>query len=181
MTSRPVQRVGTPTCHTHSLQTLGRQCVENTLAPQSGGANMSGAASPPGPCPQLGACMAGGGAQMTHPAGRSAKTPPSSPQAVPAPGVPGLLQGASSFFFVCFHLFQLQSPVLLSFVWPLVLSLLRLPWSSSSHGGMFWNVLSPDPPIPISQMQACATVEFCPPPTHSPLLCWAWRPVAARI
>ena len=36
---------------------------------------MSGAASPPGPCPQLGACVAGGGAQMTDPAGRSTKTP----------------------------------------------------------------------------------------------------------
>lgn len=61
-----------------------------------------GASSLPGPCLQLGACMAGGGAQMTDPSRRSAKAP--------------------SLFSVCFHLFLLHSLALLSFVWPLVLN-----------------------------------------------------------
>ena len=104
---------------------------------------------------------------------------PPSAQAASVTGVRGLLQGPPTLISSVRFL-SVAAPFSPSRLCLAPCRAFRLPSSSGAHEGMFWNVLSLAPPVPISQMQGCATVQLCPLLICSPLLCWLWIQVAVE-
>ena len=104
---------------------------------------------------------------------------PPSAQAASVTGVRGLPQGPPTLISSVRFL-SVAAPFSPSRLCLAPCRAFRLPSSSGAHEGMFWNVLSPAPPVPISQMQGCGTVQLCPLLICSPSLCWLWIQVAVE-